>query len=119
MISRYIFIGLLLWASANLSAAEELKLLGMTLGEIPADSPGYESVDGVYVVAVEPSGIAEQAGIRAGDVIIAVSPSSTASIEELVEIVESRAEKGRLLMFSLVRPAGRSESTFQRMIRVP
>lgn len=62
--------------------------LGLVVEDAPAD--GAEPGPGVRVAAVRPGGPAERAGLRVGDVLLAVDGEPVASRAELAALVASR-----------------------------
>lgn len=91
------------------ASAPEKGELGMTVQKLTpqiAESLGLEKADGVVVSAVDPGSVADEAGIRRGDVILEVDRKPIRSIDEYKKAVAGiRKGKGVLL---LVR---RGEST--------
>jgi serine protease Do len=91
------------------ASAPEKGELGMTVQKLTpqiAESLGLEKADGVVVSAVDPGGVADEAGIRRGDVILEVDRKPVRTIDEYKKAVAGiRKGKGVLL---LVR---RGEST--------
>jgi serine protease Do len=91
------------------ASAPEKGELGMTVQKLTpqiAESLGLEKADGVVVSAVDPGSVADEAGIRRGDVILEVDRKPIRSIDEYKKAVGGiRKGKGVLL---LVR---RGEST--------
>ncbi len=83
--------------------------LGMTVQRLTpqmAENLGLEKADGVVVTGVEPGGVAEEAGIRRGDLIMEVDRKAIKSLDDYKKAVAA-ARKGRGVLF-LVR---RGEST--------
>jgi len=83
--------------------------LGMTVQRLTpqmAESLGLEKAEGVVVTAVEQGGVADEAGIRRGDVIMEVDRKAIKSLDEYKKAVAA-VRKGRGVLF-LVR---RGEST--------
>ena len=91
------------------ASAPEKGELGMTVQKLTpqiAESLGLEKAEGVVVSAVDPGSVADEAGIRRGDVILEVDRKPIRSIDEYKKAVAGiRKGKGVLL---LVR---RGEST--------
>lgn len=91
------------------ASAPEKGELGMTVQKLTpqiAESLGLEKADGVVVSAVDPGSVADEAGIRRGDVILEVDRKPIRGIDEYKKAVGGiRKGKGVLL---LVR---RGEST--------
>lgn len=103
---------LILWFLATWPAptvAEEL-LFGMKIGAIPEEDAAYRNIDGAYVIEVESGSAAEQAGLQAGHVIIAVQPQrvgrlAVTNADEVVALIEDAAEQGhRSILLHLVKP---------------
>ena len=83
--------------------------LGMTVQRLTpqmAENLGLEKADGVVVTGVEQGGVAEEAGIRRGDVIMEVDRKAIKTLDDYKKAVAA-ARKGRGVLF-LVR---RGEST--------
>jgi serine protease Do len=83
--------------------------LGMTVQRLTpqmAEGLGLEKAEGVVVTAVEQGGVADEAGIRRGDVIMEVDRKAIKSLDEYKKAVAA-VRKGRGVLF-LVR---RGEST--------
>ncbi len=57
--------------------------LGLSAQPLPVES-GSDVPPGLFVTAVDPGGPADQAGVRAGDVIVAVGGQPAQSVEQLV-----------------------------------
>lgn len=64
-------------------------IVGTELGPERAEEMGLPSVQGVVVVEVYPLSPAESAGLRRGDIIVAVDGKAIASMEDLRAIVRS------------------------------
>jgi serine protease Do len=91
------------------ATAPEKGELGLTVQKLTppmAESLGLEKADGVVVTAVEPGSVADEAGIRRGDVILEVDRKPVRTLEEYRKLVAS-IRKGKGVLF-LVR---RGEST--------
>ena len=91
------------------AAVPEKGELGMTVQRLTpqmAENLGLEKADGVVVTAVEQGGVAEEAGIRRGDIIMEVDRKAIKSLDDYKKAVAA-ARKGRGVLF-LVR---RGEST--------
>lgn len=71
------------------------KKLGAHLSNIKPNSPLYGEVHGVVVTSVERNGQAASAGLRSGDVIVAVNRRP---IKNLAEFREALSQKGTLLL---------------------
>lgn len=77
--------------------------LGMTVHELSADvaaQMGVKETKGVVVVAVKPGGLAEEAGISAGDIIREINGARIASVEDYAKAVAAQKKGGvmRLLL---------------------
>ena len=59
------------------------RLAGARLGDLPPDHPAAGRVRGVLVLEVAPGSPAWRAGLRAGDIILAVNRTPVGSLEEL------------------------------------
>ena len=91
------------------ASAPEKGELGLTVQKLTpqmAESLGLERAEGVVVTAVEPGSVADDAGIRRGDVILEVDRKAIRSIDEYKKAVAG-VRKGRGVLF-LVR---RGDST--------
>src|SRR6266581_8864395 len=91
------------------ASAPEKGELGMTVQKLTpqmAESLGLERAEGIVVTAVEPGSVADDAGIRRGDVILEVDRKSVRNVEEYRKAVAG-VRKGRGVLF-LVR---RGDST--------
>ncbi len=64
------------------------RLAGARLGDLPSDHPAAGRVRGVLVLEVAPGSPAWRAGLRAGDIILAVNRRPIGSLEELRRILE-------------------------------
>jgi aminopeptidase YwaD len=67
---------------------------GPYLGTVPAF--GAERVGGAKLAAVRPGSPAEQAGLRAGDVIVAFAGSEVASLEDFAALLTAQREGARV-----------------------
>ena len=72
--------------SSNTSVAA---LSGAQFGELQSGTPGYDEVDGVSVRSVSQGSPAEQAGLREGDVVIAVNNAPIESLDGFYERIEA------------------------------
>nr|WP_306886278.1 Do family serine endopeptidase [Amorphus orientalis] len=84
---------------AEAEESETREVLGMTLSEItPELRDEYdldESVEGVVVVGLDPSGPAAEKRVTEGDVIVEVAQETVATPADVAEKVESLTEDGR------------------------
>ncbi|MGH7691062.1 MAG: DegQ family serine endoprotease, partial [Gemmatimonadaceae bacterium] len=69
--------------------------LGATFGNLDQNSPLYGQVQGVVVTNVQPNGLADQAGLQQGDVIVAVNRRPITNLAQFHEALNSY--KGTLL----------------------
>ncbi|MCW5622248.1 MAG: DegQ family serine endoprotease [Burkholderiales bacterium] len=85
-------------------AGEQIGKLGLTLAELPAERRRELNVaNGVLVENAE--GAAARAGIRSGDVILAVNNQEVKSVEELTRLLTG-GEKGRTIALLVKRGEG-------------
>lgn len=91
--------------SAERSEAEEIdsRLEGATLGSIERSHPLFGRVEGVQVLAIEPGSPAEQAGLRAGDVITEVNRRD---VHDLAEFRRAVRDGGDRLLLHVRRGDG-------------
>ncbi len=84
-------------------------ILGVRIGPVTAqraEALGLPSVEGVYISGVTPNGGADKAGLRRGDVIVAVNGITTPSVPALQEIV-GRYRPGDVLDITYIRDGKR------------
>ena len=84
-------------------------MVGISLSPVPPASPGVGDLPGAMVRSVQASGPAQRAGLRVGDVIIAINGEATISPSAVVSAVE-RNGVGQPLQMTLRR--GEAELTF-------
>ena len=87
---------------------EEAAKLGITVSEISPASRAEMNMDvsgGVLVTKVEPNSFADDIGVVAGDVIVAVNRMEISSIEELRDI-QKRLRPGQDVSFKVLRLSG-------------
>ena len=83
--------------------------LGMDISEITADLQqkyGFTESKGVVVVLITPGGPAEEAGLRAGDVILQINRTDVSSVEEFKAVL-TKVEPGDTAIL-LISRAGRT-----------
>jgi serine protease Do len=83
--------------------------LGMDISEITADLQqkyGFTESKGVVVVLITPGGPAEEAGLRAGDVILQINRTDVSSVEEFKAVL-NKVEPGDTAIL-LISRAGRT-----------
>ena len=78
------------------SQAIDPRLAGVVVGPIPPDTPAYEDLEGVLVVAVDPQSRAFAAGLREADVITSVNRNPVRTADDLSG--PSAPENGKLLL---------------------
>lgn len=84
-------------------------ILGVRIGPVTAQRAqalGLPSVEGVYISGVTPNGGADRAGLRRGDVIVAVNGINTPTVPALQEIV-GRFRPGDVLDITYIRDGKR------------
>ena len=89
-------LGASLAAAEGPAQASDARLAGVVLGPIPPDTPAYEDLEGVLVVAVDPQSPAFAAGLREADVITSVNQSPVRTADDLNG--SAAAESGKLLL---------------------
>ena len=80
-------------------------MVGISLSPVPPLSAGARERPGAMVRSVQPSGPAQRAGLRVGDVITAINGAATASPAEVVSAVE-RHGVGQPLQMTVRRGEG-------------
>jgi Do/DeqQ family serine protease len=71
---------------------------GLTLAPIPRENPNFGKVKGVYVAKVAPGSMAEEAGIKAGDIIISAGRVPVSTPNELTQILRQQKSGTPLLL---------------------
>ncbi len=69
------------------------RLAGITLGNIPENSPQYSNVSGVVVIASKPGSPAWQTGLRKGDVIVSVNHQQVRDVAQFKHAMQSGAQQ--------------------------
>ena len=85
------------------ASAPEKGELGMTVQKLTpqiAESLGLERAEGVVVSAVDPGSVADEAGIRRGDVILEVDRKPIRSIDEYKKVSSPGFAKGKGVLLS-------------------
>ena len=102
----------------GVAAADDSEKLGLSVQELTpeiAESLGIEpGTKGIVVAAVEPGSVAEDAGLRRGDVILEVNRRPVEAVSEYRKALQ-KLEKGKSLLF-LVR---RGENTIFLALKPP
>ncbi|HEY3858323.1 MAG TPA: DegQ family serine endoprotease, partial [Gammaproteobacteria bacterium] len=83
-------------------SAGEADLHGLTVAALDKSSPMFGQVQGVLITGVDPDSDAGQAGLRSGDVIVAVSQQPVKSLAEFHKAAEA-ASKAKQQLFLTVR----------------
>jgi len=97
------------------ASAPEKGEMGLTVQRLTpqiAESLGLEKADGIVVSAVEPGSVADEAGIRRGDVIVEIDRKPIRNLDEYKKSIAT-VRKGKGVLF-LVR---RGESTLFLALR--
>ncbi|HSN17450.1 MAG TPA: DegQ family serine endoprotease [Gammaproteobacteria bacterium] len=78
--------------------ASDANLHGLTVSNLDKNSPLYGKVRGVVITAVDPDSEAADAGLRAGDLIVAVSQQPVNSVAELRKLAAEADKEGGLVL---------------------
>ena len=92
-------------AGPTTTSNNALQMLGLqvhNLTEEMAQRYGYESDEGVIVTNVKSNSVAEEKGVRAGDLIVAVNRKPVRSVRELSKL-SSDFEPGQIILFQIKR----------------
>lgn len=94
----------------RLAARGSDRLDGATFRDLARGDPQFGEVDGVLVTSVQPGSAAARAGLRAGDVIVAVNQAPIGSVRELDDRLERSSgvlaltvQRGSARLFIVVR----------------
>jgi len=79
-------------------AGSEQDLHGLAVGNIEKGSPLFGQVQGVLISAVEPDSDASDAGLKAGDVIIAVAQQAVHNVAEFKKLAAAAGKEGSLFL---------------------
>ncbi len=74
-------------------------VMGMRLTSIPEADAHFGALTGVYVRNVDPGSLADEAGLRAGDIIVSAGRTPVASADELSRVVRGAKGVSVLLHF--------------------
>ena len=77
-------------------AVKNVRLQGLTVGDIKEDNPLYGTVEGVIIVDIQRGSRPWRSGLRAGDIITSVNKNPVANLEQFLKLAES--EQGTLLL---------------------
>ena len=77
-------------------AVKNVRLQGLTVGDIKEDHPLYGTVEGVIIVDIQRGSRPWRSGLRAGDIITSVNKNPVANLEQFLKLAES--EQGTLLL---------------------
>lgn len=72
------------------------RMAGVSVADIPQDSPAFGRINGVAVTRVANGTPAWKAGLRAGDIILSVNREEVMDVESFVELIG--ASRGQLLL---------------------
>jgi Do/DeqQ family serine protease len=81
----------------------EADLHGLTVSALDKSSPMFGQVQGVMITAVDPDSDAAQAGLKAGDVVVAVSQAPVKSVAEFRKAAEAASKAGQQLFLTIRR----------------
>ena len=76
----------------------EADLHGLAVADLDKSSPLFGQVQGVLITGVDPDSDAAQAGLRAGDVIVAVSQQPVKSVAEFRKAAKAATKDGQLFL---------------------
>lgn len=88
--------------------------IGVSISDVSAEQArekGLKSAEGVYVSGVSENGSAKEAGIRSGDIIIAINGEKTRTSSELQEKIVNNHKPGDLVKVTILRDD--EEKTFE------
>ena len=78
--------------------ATDADLHGLTVANLDKNSPLYGKVQGVVITAIDPDSDAADSGLRAGDLIVAVSQQPVTSVAELRKLAAEANKEGELVL---------------------
>lgn len=77
-------------------AVKNVRLQGLTVGDIKEDHPLHGTVEGVIILNVQRGSRPWRSGLRAGDIITSVNKNPVANLQQFLKLAES--EQGTLLL---------------------
>lgn len=80
----------------KIPAVKNVRLQGLTVGDIKEDNPLHGTVEGVIILNVQRGSRPWRSGLRAGDIITSVNKNPVANLQQFLKLAES--EQGTLLM---------------------
>jgi serine protease DegQ len=83
---------------ADGGAAGEQDLHGLTVGNIEKGSPLFGQVQGAIITAVEPDSDAADAGLKAGDVVVAVAQQAVKNVAEFKKAASASGKDAALFL---------------------
>jgi len=80
------------------AGAGEADMHGLAVANLDKSSPLFGQVQGVLITGVDPDSDAAQAGLRAGDVIVAVSQQPVKDVAEFRRMAKTATKEGQLFL---------------------
>jgi S1-C subfamily serine protease len=80
------------------AAGGDADLHGIAVANLDKNSPLYGKVQGVVITGVDPDSDAADAGLRAGDLVVAVSQQPVTTVTELKKAAAEAAKEGGLVL---------------------
>lgn len=97
-------------ATSSTGGIKNPRLAGVSIGEIPEDSPAYGRLDGVMVYEISKRAKAFAAGLRQHDIITGVNREPVASVDEFIAAVTQfqgqlllRVQRGNQAAFLVIK----------------
>jgi len=81
-------------------AVKNIRLQGLTVGDINEDHPLHGTVEGVIIVDIQRGSRPWRSGLRAGDIITSVNKKPVANLEQFLKLAESEQDT---LLLRIVR----------------
>ena len=95
------------WDSEQVRVADNDKVMGLSLRTLTSDLAQRMRVDedtrGVLVTDVEVGSVADEAGLRAGDIITEVGRKGVESVEDFNDILKKKGEPGSSVIVRFIR----------------